>query len=154
MNWITITTNDLNDYLPAALLKALRTKALAVGQADPVPELLGEVITQVRTTLASAGYPLEATPDSVPAVLKTPVAFLTIALAQTRLPGLALTTEQRAQVADAKAMLTRISRRDVAIEAPTTPDTTSLSTPSGTIRVVTSRDISLRITSKDLKNLN
>jgi len=153
MSWITFTPDELNEYLPAAWLRALRTKALAVGQADPLPELIAEVITQVRTRLASGGYPLEQASNTVPPVLRTAVAFMTIALAQARLPGLALTAEQRAQIENAEAMLKKIEAREVAIEAPAVPDST-LSAPGGSIRTVGRREANARINTNDLRRLS
>lgn len=152
MAWITMTAEDLNEYLPALQLKALRTKALAAGQSDPLPSMIAEVAAQVRNTIASAGYPIEATANSFPAVLKTAVAFLVIGLAQARLPGLSLTSEQDEQIANAKALLNKISAREVAIDAPLVPDTT-LSSPTSAVRVVSSRQKSERVSGKDLRRL-
>ena len=153
MSWITLTTTDLNEYLPAALLRALQTKALAAGQSDPMPGFIAEVAAQVRATIASAGYPVEATPGTFPAALKTAVAFLTIGLAQARLPGLSLTAEQNAQIDNAQALLKKITNREFSIEAPAVPDTT-LSASSSAIRTVTSRDKNERVSTRDLRRLS
>lgn len=152
MAWITLSADDLNEYLPALQLKALRTKALAAGQADPMPSFIAEVAAQVRNTIASAGYPLEATANSFPAVLKTAVAFLVIGLAQARIPGLSLTTEQNAQIDSAKAILNKILAREVAIEAPVVPDTT-IHAPTSSVRVVSARGKTERVSGKDLRRL-
>jgi hypothetical protein len=51
--WVTITTDDLNDTKVAALVDALRTAALAVGQDDPVDEIIADVISRIRAEVAS-----------------------------------------------------------------------------------------------------
>ena len=152
MAWITLAADDLNEYLPALQLKALRTKALATGQSDPLPSFIAEVAAQVRNTIASAGYPLEATANSFPSVLKTAVAFLVIGLAQARLPGLSLTAEQQDQIENANAMLRKISDREVAIDPPLVADT-STQAPTSAVRVITSRTKNERVSGKDLRRL-
>ena len=151
MSWITITSNDLGEYLPSAQLRALRTKALATGQSDPTASYIIEVTNLVRNTIAGAGFPLEATANSFPQVLKTSVAFLVIALAQTRL-GLTLTPDQKAQIENAETMLANIAAGKVAIEAPLIPVAT-LPKTGGTIRAISTRDKSDRIDSKQLRRL-
>lgn len=152
MAWITLSADELNEYLPAAQLRALRTKALAVGQSDPLPSMIAEVAAQVRNTLMSAGYPIEAAAGSFPDFMRTAVAFLTIGLAQARIPGLSLTTEQNAQIDDAKSLLAKIARREVAVEAPVTPDTTATAA-SAKVRVVSSRAKAQRTGSQTMGGL-
>lgn len=153
MSWTTLTPDDLNDYLAAAQLRALRTKALGSGQTDPLPTLTTQVCGHLRSVIASAGYPLEAAAGTLPALLKPAAAALVLELAQTRLPGLALTTEQKTQVANAKSLLRDISGRKVALEAPAVPDSTlSSALPSAVVRVVSGRKN--KLSSGDLKRLS
>lgn len=51
--WIPITTADLVDSKVAALVTALRTKALGAGQTDPSPRIIQGVVTDVRRKIAS-----------------------------------------------------------------------------------------------------
>ena len=43
-NWTTLTLTDLEDYLLAPQIAALRTAALADGQDDPVARTIADVV--------------------------------------------------------------------------------------------------------------
>jgi len=153
MPWITLTPDDLNEYLAAGQLKALRTKALASGQTDPLPLMIAEVARTLRNSIASAGWPLEATDGSLPQALKSAAAFLVIELAQTRLPGLSLTTEQKAQAAAARTTLKEIRARKVGVEMPVNPDYSASGVGTASVvRVVRSRKDN--VSANDLKKLS
>ncbi len=138
MSWITLNPTDLEQYVAAAQLKALQTKALGSTQVDPLPEYLAQAATRVRMAIASAGGLLQATPNSVPASLRATVAALALEQAHTRLVGLALTREQLAQASQARATLSLLSSGKLAYEAPDEP-TQSIPTQSSQIRVVKRR---------------
>jgi hypothetical protein len=150
--WINLTTADLNEYLAAPQVRALQTKALADGQTDPTPNIISEIAEQVRNVIAAAGYPLESSAGTFPEVLKPSVAALVIELAQTRIPGLSLTTEQRNQVAYARTMLANITAQKVAIEPPVVPDYSLNGQGTGSLmRVVTKGE---RIDREGLRRLS
>ena len=139
MSWITLTTEDLQQYLASAQVKALQTRALGALQTDPVPEFITQAATRVRMAIASASGVLQATPYSVPPSLKSTVAALALEQAQTRLPGLSLTREQLSQASLARGVLTQLSQGKLAYEAPDEP-TQTIATPSTLqLRVVKKR---------------
>lgn len=51
--WRAITENDLFSGMNAAEISAVRTKALAEGQTDPVPEVIAQVTKDIREAIRS-----------------------------------------------------------------------------------------------------
>ncbi len=85
-NWITLSASDLNDARAAKLVEALRTKALAVGQSDPVPRAVETVTAELRAAIGFSGrYVLDADATTVPASLKDLAAQRVIRAAKQRL---------------------------------------------------------------------
>jgi hypothetical protein len=124
MSWTTLTSDELLPYLAAAQLNALQTKALGTDQTDPTPTLMSDIAKRVRALVASGGWAISATSDTLPALLHGPAAALVVELAQTRIPGFSLTTEQTRQADQARDLLAKIASGLVAVETPTDPDTT------------------------------
>ena len=52
MAWITLSTEDIRSRLAAAELSALSSAALAEGQSDPLPEVITQVVDQIRGSIA------------------------------------------------------------------------------------------------------
>lgn len=66
-NWITISASDLNDHKIAELVAALREEALGVGQTDPMPGTITEVVNELRNAIGFSGkYQLDADETTVP----------------------------------------------------------------------------------------
>lgn len=85
-NWIPITASDLNDARAAKLVEALRTKALAAGQTDPVPRAVETVVAEVRAAIGFSGrYILDATAANIPGSLKDLAVQRVIRVAKQRL---------------------------------------------------------------------
>jgi len=133
-NWITIAVTDLNDYLVAAQVNALRTAALASGQADPFTNVMRDVIAEVRFKIQSCpANKLSATAYTIPPELKKTACYLILESMQNRIPALKLTEDQKGQVDRAVAQLNRIADCRDKITQPTDPigtDATASSTPS------------------------
>jgi len=98
--WITIAVADLNDYLLGAQMTALRTAALAVGQADPFTNVMHDRCNYVRNRIAGR-VQLSVTAYTVPPELKAQACLLIIEAMQNRLAVLALSDDQRASIARA-----------------------------------------------------
>ncbi len=131
-NWITIAVTDLNDYLVAAQVSALRTAALAGGQADPFTNVMHDVVNEVRFKIQScASNALSLTAYSIPPELKKTACYLILEAMQNRIPGLKLTEDQKTQADRAVAQLNRIADCRDKITQPTDPITTDV-TGSGT----------------------
>ena len=81
--------DDLNDYLVAAQINVLRTKALASGQGDPMLDIIEDVSTRIRAEIR--GNPenrVSNTVFAIPPELIGVAAALIIESAQGRIPGL------------------------------------------------------------------
>lgn len=83
--WINITLLDLQDARAGKLVEALRTKALAEGQSDPMPRLITTTVTELRDCIAFGGAPVSATAESIPAGLKDAAVQKVIRLMKGRL---------------------------------------------------------------------
>lgn len=124
--WIVITANHLNDYSAGAKVNALRTAALAGGQADPFLTVMPDVVARVRAQIGSnKTNQLSATANSVSPDLKTHTCWLIIEAMQSRLPGLKLTDEEKNMVKKAEDYLARVAKGDFLVLAPTDPLGTS-----------------------------
>lgn len=117
-SWITLTADSLADYLVAEQLDALRTEALAPGQADPFAAVAGDVIAKVRAYIASnPENQVDADPLTIPPELKLDVCALIIAPMLGRL-GLALTEDQRRQLDLAQTTLVALREKKLLVAKP------------------------------------
>jgi hypothetical protein len=118
-NWIQITPEDLRAYLNAPQLEALRTSALAYGQPDPLPRILGDIAAFVRASvLAQPHHRLDVNPAAVPPELVEATAVLALEAASLRLPGLELSREQERRIREARRLLRDVARGRLAITRP------------------------------------
>ena len=136
--WIIIAVADLDDYLVAAQMAALRNAALGGAQTDPFSRVMPDIIGRMRMKIASCEHnQLSATPNSIPPELKWAACYLIIEAMQTRLPGLKITEEQRTQIEDAKRQLDRIADCKDEVTAPNDPLDPSGIQRGGNIELVT-----------------
>jgi len=122
MSWIVITAADLNDYLVGAQAAAVRTAAVAAGQADRFTKVMPDVAARIRNEIESCSRNrLESTSNSIPPELKTIACHLILEAMQAGIPGLALTEDQRTLIRDGRDYLKRISKCEIAVTAPSLP---------------------------------
>jgi len=139
--WIVITTSDLNDYLAGAQVNALRTAALASGQADPFGAVMPAVAARVRAEVQGCKTnQISATANSVPPALKRETCMLILEAMQTRIPTLKLTEDQQRQIERAYAYLERVAKCDVPIDQPNDPLSPSNVQKGGDAELVTKTD--------------
>ena len=151
-SWITLTADDLNGYLVAAQMNALRTAALAVSQDDPLPATIQDVCDSIRLEISGCRTNiLSATAHAIPPELKRHACALIIEAAQGRLPSLKLTDDQKRAADNARALLVRIARCDVPVSHSTDPESTPDAQASARISVV--RKGRTRATSRSLDRL-
>jgi hypothetical protein len=138
--WITIAVSDLNDYLVAAQVNALRSAALGSGQSDPFTNVMQAVTNRVRAKILSCDRnQVSATSYEVPPELKTQTIWLILEAMQSRIPGLKLTDEQKTLVTKAEKDLDDVAACDFAITTPTTPLTPSGVARGNEVELVSSR---------------
>lgn len=143
-NWISISQEDLEDRKVAALMDALRTKALAVGQTDPAPRIIQSVIDNIRRKIAScASNRLDEDVTTIPASLKDLAVDLITADLKGRLE-ISLTEDERSAIASHKSDLNRIAACTDVVEEPDTPIDAEVQAVSGTPRISTDRQANRR----------
>lgn len=108
-NWIQITVEDLYAYLIAAQVEALRKRALAKNQEDPVEAVIRNVSENIRAQIASnKKNALSQTAYALPPELKNEACILILEVAQTRIPGLKLTADQIRLANEARVQLQKV----------------------------------------------
>ena len=137
--WITITTDDLNDYLVAAQVSALRSAAMGSGQTDPFPRVMHDVCTRIRTEIqACTGNLVSLTAYTIPPELKSYACHRIIEALQTRIPRLEFTDSQKKQCDEAREFLRRIAKCEIPVSQPDDPDSTPDIQAGNGVSVVTS----------------
>lgn len=121
--WITLTLADLNEARAAKLVEALRTKALAEGQADPMPGTIAKVASELRDSIAFGGRPLSATENTLPPGLKDLAVQHIICVMKKRLLQ-SLTDDEKAGEAVYEKRLGSLNAGNWPVEAPDDPQET------------------------------
>lgn len=135
--WINITAADLNDYLVAAAVTALRTAALGVGQADPFTAIMHDRTNYIRSRI-SKRITISATEYSVPPELKTAACLLIIEAMQPRLKQ-ALTEDQKTMIQRAYKDLDIAGTEDLPVSTPDDPIEPVVQQTGGQISIVSKR---------------
>jgi hypothetical protein len=148
--WITIAVTDLNDYLVAAQLAALRTAALASGQSDPFTNVMHDRADYVRNRI-SGRVQLSATAYAVPPELKSQTCLLIIEAMQGRIPSLKLSDDQKTQIARAYKDLDIAGTEDLPISTATDSETAAVQQGKSGMTVV--RKPSSTLTRDDMAGL-
>ena len=131
-NWLTITTNDLNDAKVSALVDALRNVALAAGQTDPSPRVIQSVITRIRAEVKGcAKNLLDADTTKIPADLKDLAARMILRQLKSRLE-IPLTDDELTEQKNDLRYLERIAACDIPIDQPDNPVEGETQVVSGT----------------------
>lgn len=131
--WVTITEDDFNRKMAGPETNALKTKVLAAGQANPLPEIIADVVNEVRGYVAvkntlAAGATI---PDKLESAA---LAIIRFRLA-TRLPvSTLLTDDRRTENKDALALLKMVAQGDYAIDEPEDVSEEVIGTPSPSMK--------------------
>lgn len=133
-HWINITVEDLYTYLAAPQVEALRRCAVSKAQPDPVIDAIQNVVLSIRAyILSNKRNVLSASPYAIPPELKSDACILALEVAQLRIPGFRLTSDQVRLVEEARAKMQQIVSGELVISLPDDQ------TPEKTIQVVTAR---------------
>lgn len=119
MSWIPITIDLLHQKSAGAEVDAARTAALALGEPDPVPGIIEQVVREVRGYVANCPRntlgPAGTIPDELLGQAINRIRFE----AATRIPGGALMDDDRRTAnRDAWTMIKDAGRCAVSIEQP------------------------------------
>ena len=130
MPWIPITEAMVRTRLAGAELNALQNAALGDNQTDPLPEIVAQVVDEVRGYVAAGGVTLGAG-STIPSKLQSATLAIIRYRLATRLPVKSFLTEDRkTENADALRLLNRVADGKYAVEEPTDPDAESIGAPS------------------------
>jgi phage gp36-like protein len=130
MAWQSVTTAEIKTRLTGAEVTALQTAALASGQTDPLPDIVTQVVGEVRGYVAAGGYTL-GTGETVPSTLYSATLAIIRYRIATRLPVKAILTQDRKDENDAAIrLLERVADGKFAVEEPTTASEETLGSPS------------------------
>jgi hypothetical protein len=130
--WNPVTVSDLQDAKVAKLVTALRTKALADGQTDPVERVIASVVTDIRRKVASCrANRTDADATTIPASLLPLACDLIIFRLKLRLE-IPLTDDERTNQSTHERTLNRIASCDDVIEQPDDAAAPAVEVTSGT----------------------
>lgn len=146
MAWITLSINDVKTRLAGAEVEALQEAALAVGQADPLPEIIRQAIIEVRGYVAACRENTLGAGDTIPEELKSAALDLIRHRVCTRLPVQLLTEERKEEYRNALTLLRDAAACRFTLEQPATASTAVLPSPKPSIK---SRPLSFDRQSQD-----
>mgnify|MGYP003609792862 CR=1 FL=1 len=128
MSWSTITSTNVKTRLAGAELTALQTAALATGQADPLIEVIADVVDEVRGYISANPKNTLGAAATVPSkLLSATLAIIRYRLA-TRLPAKAFLTQDRIDENNAAIrLLEQVAANKFAIEDPNSGDRSGVS---------------------------
>ena len=118
-NWTTITDTAINASRNAAYLTELRDMASTNGYADPFPELVSDVVSQIRARI-STGNTLDVDPTKIPNSLKGLALRMLGRAIKSALP-VALSEDERTEAKDDLSYLNRITDEKIRFELPDSP---------------------------------
>lgn len=136
MAWTSITIETLKTRNAGAEVEALRSAALADGQADPVPEIIQMVVDEVRGYIAAANVSL-GEGATIPSKLLLAAINRIRFEAATRMPGGSLLDDdRRSSNTAAVRLLERVSEGKFTVEEPTTVEDEAIARTSSGMSVV------------------
>lgn len=115
--WVTITEDDVLSGTAGRELAAYRTRALAQGQDDPLPQVVSKVIGEVRGFVAGCPENKLGAPGLIPSRLLPAAVDLVIYRLTNRL-GLAVKEDRRTAYREARELLRQVARCEFAIDDP------------------------------------
>lgn len=131
MSWITLAESDVQTRLAGAELTALKTVALSSGQTNPLPEIISEVIQEVRGRVAGCQNNRLGDGATIPSELKSAALAMIRYRLATRLPvSSLLTDDRREENKQAISTLGAVARCEFRIEQPATPSTQVIAGPA------------------------
>lgn len=124
MAWISITASDVQTKLAGPELSAVQQVALAQGQVNPLPEIVSQVVDEIRGYIAAHRANKLGAGETIPEkLMSAALAIIRYRLA-TRLPVKSLLTQERVNENDAAIrLLERVADGRFAIEEPEDEDT-------------------------------
>ena len=138
MSWITLTETDIITKLSGPELAAMKTAALQSGQSSPLPEVISQVVREVRAYVASCNRNTVGEGATIPdELLGAALIRIRFELA-TRLPVSSLLTEDRRTAnSNALTLLRDAAACKFAVEQPANATSEVIAT-GGSAKLITS----------------
>jgi len=131
MSWNTLAESDVQTKLAGAELAALKTAALASGQANPLTAIISQVVQEVRGYTAACNQNELGAGETIPQELETAALAIIRYRLATRLPVASLLTDVRKEeYRDALTLLRSVAKCEFRIEQPATPTAQIISGPA------------------------
>jgi hypothetical protein len=138
MSWIAITEDDVKTRLAGAELAAYKSAALAQGQANPLPEVIAQVVSEVRGYIAANQRNFLSLGELIPdKLLSATLAIIRYRLL-TRLP-IPVAEDRKQESEAAIRLLERVADGKFAIEEPDDVSDDVLPAPAPRITTPTRR---------------
>lgn len=124
MAWVTVTKENLRNYVVSALVDAIDEAALGESQIERFTAVHSDTIAEVRMAVASnIDNILDSDTTKIPQSLRSAAAWLICNYMAQGL-GIVLTESQLAEVTSAREKLRDVANGDIAVELADVPDTT------------------------------
>lgn len=136
--WITIAVADIEAARHADLVEAVRRKALALGQTDPLPELIAATVMEIRGCI---GFRSASTLDADTTTLApnlVPLAVQKIARVMKGRIGKALDEGERDDERTYQKRLDQLKDGEWPVDAPANPVASNAQAPAGAAGAVVS----------------
>ncbi len=131
--WITLAVGDLNDAKAATLISAVANNALASGQTNPIPNLIGVVVEELRGAIGYSGkYSVSETVSTIPPNLKDMAVQKIVRVCKRRLEQM-LDQSDRDDEATYQKRISAIMAGEWPIDQPDDPMALAPSTPQGRV---------------------
>jgi hypothetical protein len=131
MAWITLTEADVTTKLSGPELAAMKGAALQAAQVNPLPEIITQVVREIRGYVRGCERNTLGEGDTIPdELLGAAISRIRFELA-TRLPVASLLTEDRRTAnSNALGLLRDVAACRFFVVTPATPTTEQASTPT------------------------
>ena len=149
MDWIKLTTKDLECVLNKPQLDILKAQALRSPDMDIAFEVISNIVARIRAEIAVSGLnSLDADHSRIPLELKDCALRLCVESLQARLPSMELSKLQIIYADDARETLVRVASGELPVSRPLFSISTA--TAKKGISSSASKKISTRKTMKEL----
>ncbi len=120
MNWIKITTEDLECALNKPQLEILKAQILRSPEHDVTFEVISNVVARIRAEIAASGLnSLDADHSRIPPELKETALRLCVEALQLRLPSMEISNAQIKHADIARTTMLRVARGELPVCRPT-----------------------------------
>ena len=119
MDWIKITTEDLECALNKPQLEILKAQRLRSPGRDIAFEVISNIVARIRAEIAASGLnSLDADHSRIPPELKEPALRLCVEALQARIASMELSKSQTRLAEAARNTLERVARGELPVSRP------------------------------------